>query len=425
MERKKEEIKAICQNFDFSSLTEKELNHIAINNDLIKGFNSNKNRYLKLKEEIKPFDDIIFFDVCHLLGIFSVSNEDVSFIISTIKYLYLHYPPYDIMFFINNIKNIKYNEKLANTLINVILTDTLKESIPYFIDICNDFKKFSNTIIKINQNRIKNLRIKSHFSKDDKEDVERIKAIGKSIILEDVIDYIDKERLLNEMPILKPVSRILLLETFDKKELKDIIQFYKYSLTCMDIDEKYLENISIKLNNGSKIEWASLTDPANLILGYILKICSTFSGSGAKIMIDSILNPKIKNVILKNRLGNAFAKATCIYNEEEEYLFCNSIAFTGDILDKMTRKEKNDYYYNYLKIINMQYKSLLAKGFKVKEIRYVENESDVLACLQGREDIADFKELLLVLSYGWVERDEKLFDHQEADYQKQIKKYLI
>lgn len=423
MEDKKKQILGILPSFNLITLSELELEHIKPENDIIKGFHYNRHKYMELKERLKPLDEITFFDVCHLLGLFSRNGADLDFVIYTIEYLYSRYSPNEIYEFISKIEDIKYSEKLANVIICAILSNTLKGNYHFFAACCNHFKAFSKDIEKINKNRMKMITIRGAKNDGDNDKLRQLRNVGKSIMLTDVVDYIGKVELLKDNPELNEISKTLLLETYDKKELEDIITFYHYALEHSTNDEDYFKNFSILLPDDESIEWLSCVDPLNLVLGYLLKVCSTFSGTGSKIMIDGILDPRNKHIVIKDKNGKFIGKTTCICHDN--YLFCNSLNFIPEVLDSLTREQERDYYYYYMIAVNAQLQSLKQRGFDIKEVRIATDEYQIVNCIRGRANALEFKELLSKASYFWEEFDEKLFDHKPPQYVLQNKKTSI
>ena len=423
MEAKKKQILDIFPNFNLVILTDDELEHIKPENDIIKGFHCNHKKYLQLKQAIKPIDETTFFDVCHLLGVFSKSDSDLEFAIHVVEYLYANYSTREIFEFISKIEDIKYSEKLANVIMCSILSNTLKGNYSFFVACCNHFKAFSKDIEKINKNRIKMINIRGSSLPGDNDKLRQLKTVGKSILLEDIIDYIAKVELLRSNPDLKDVSKTLLLETYDKNELEDIINFYNYALKHSQNDEDYFKNFAILLPDDEVIEWLPSTEPLNLVLGYLLKVCSTFSGTGSKIMIDGILDPRNKHIVIRDKNGSLIGKTTCVCHDN--YLFCNALNFVPDVLDNLTREQERDYYYYYMIAISAQLQSLKERGFDIREVRIATDEYQVVNCIRGRKNANDFKELLSKASYFWEEFDEKLFDHNPPQYILRSKKTSI
>lgn len=414
MEEKKKQILDIFPSFNLIILSDEELKHIKVENDIIKGFHCNHRKYIELKQRVQPNNNTNFFDVCHLLGIFSKSGNDLEFAMGTVEYMYNCYSSEEIDTFITQVKDIKYSEKMANVITNAILSNTMKGNSHFFAVCCNHFKAFSKDIEKINKNRMKMITIRGSSLPGDNEKLKHLKNVGKNILNEDVIDYIEKIELLKKCPELREISKTLLLETYDKNELAEIIDFYHYSINFAKQDEAYFENLILHLPSGETIEWLPSTSPLNLILGYLLKVCSTFSGTGSKIMIDGILDPRNKHIIIKNKNGKVIGKTTCVCHDN--YLFCNILNFIPEVLDNLTRKEEQDYYYYYMWILKEQLESLKKRGFNISEVRIANEEPEITNCIRGRDNALEFKELLSKASYYWEEFDEKLFDHHPPQY---------
>ena len=414
MENKKQEILKICPGFPFNALTNSELENLRLDNDLIKGFMHNKRVYLEFKSLFKPKDDVVFFNICHLLGMFNKNGAELKYIGTLIMCLYANYSSDDIYQLGTQIENIRYIEKVADALINGISIGNLQGHMDMFIEYSNNYKRYSKDILKINNNRKNTINIRGAIYPGDQEELKRIKSTGKAVTMEDIIDYVSKKRLLEQIKPFKDIARMLLLRTYNYDEVVQIVEFYEYSLGFVKEDEKYFENISIDITDNKQVKWLSSTEPINLTLGYILKVCSTFTGTGSKIMIDGILDPRNKHVVFERDDGYILAKATCIFHDS--YFFCNALNFIPSVMDNLTRDEERDYYYHYMQVIKAQYDSLKLRGFDIKEIRIATDEYQIINAVRKREDSSSFKEILSKCSYFWGEIDEKLFDHNPPQY---------
>lgn len=414
MENKKKHILALYPNFNFNDLSDVELLKLKPENDLVKGFTSNRPKYFELKEIIQPWDETIFFDLCHLLGLFSKSGKEINLVIYAITYLYQNYSINTIIKFVANISDINYSPKLASMIISAIINNELMNNPEYYAYCCSNFKVFTKDVEKINKNRIRMIKNRGSSKPNDQIKLKQLRETGKTLTLEDTKDYIEKLVILHNCPQLENVANILLLETYDAEELKEIIKFYNYACHNTNEDEHYFENISLTVSTGNIIQWLPSLEPINLVLGYLLKVCSTFSGTGSKIMIDGILDPKNKHIILTDQNGCLIGKATCVYHDS--YLFCGDLNFMPDILDNMSTSDEREYYYTYMLALNAQFLSLKRRGYNFNEIKMAMPEYMVTQSIKGREDINDFKELLSIATYFWEEMDEKLFDHHEPEY---------
>lgn len=413
MEEKMEQLLEIVPTFNYIIMSEEELEHIKIDNDLVKGLHSNYKRYAKLKENINPILKNDFFDICHILGYFSKSGIELDYIEYTIKYLYATCSEADINLFISNITDLHYVNKYANILLSAIGDGKFKDNILFYSRIFNHFKTFSKHIEKINKNRIKAITNRGLSLPGDDEKLKKVKNTGKTIILEDVKDYKEKVDLINAYPFLKPYYQIFLLETYDASELRNIIDFYLYALENTQNDELYFKNLVMEFDD-KNVKWLASCDPFNLALGYLLKVCSTFSGSGSKIMIDGILDPNNKHVVITNKDNQLEAKATVVFHEK--YIFCGPLTFTDSITDNLTYDQEKDYYYKYLSSIKKQYELMKERGIVVDEFRIATDESMISNALKGRSDSNEFRELLSKCSFYWSEMDDKLFDHKPPQY---------
>ena len=420
MEEKKKQILEILPSFNFIFLSEEEFEHIPLENDIIKGVNANYKYYLDLKNKISPKSNVNFFDMCHLLGYYAKSGAELNLVGKTVEYLYKTCSEEEISSFLSHINNVRFSNKYANLLIEAIVTGDFKENYIFYAKIFNNFKLFSKQIEKINKNRSRTINIRGASHPLDEERMKKIKETGKAIICDDVNDYINKVKVITKYPFLLPYHNILILETYDAEELEEIAKFYLFAITQVKDDELYFENLEQKFE-GKSIKWLKSTDPLNLVLGYILRVCSTFSGTGSKIMIDGILNPQNKHVAIFDDENNLEAKATVIYHDD--YIFCGDLNFADSILDSLTKEEEREYYYMYFSSIKEQYDSLINRGFDIKSIRIATDEGTFINSIRGKKDAKEFKEMLTKSSFYWEEFDEKLFDHKPPEYK--IKRGLV
>ena len=420
MEEKKKQILEILPSFNFIFLSEEEFEHIPLENDIIKGVNANYKYYLDLKNKISPKSNVDFFDMCHLLGYYAKSGAELNLVGKTVEYLYKTCSEEEVSSFLSHVNNVRFSNKYANLLIEAIVTGDFKENYIFYAKIFNNFKLFSKQIEKINKNRSRTINIRGASHPLDEERMKKIKETGKAIICDDVNDYINKVKVITKYPFLLPYHNILILETYDAEELEEIAKFYLFAIAQVKEDELYFENLEQKFE-GKSIKWLKSTDPLNLVLGYILRVCSTFSGTGSKIMIDGILNPQNKHVAIFDDENNLEAKATVIYHDD--YIFCGDLNFTDSILDSLTKEEEREYYYMYFSSLKDQYDSLIKRGFDIKNIRIATDEGTFLNCLRGKKDAKEFKDMLTKCSFYWEEFDEKLFDHKPPEYK--IKRGLI
>ena len=420
MEEKKKQILEILPSFNFIFLSEEEFEHIPLENDIIKGVNANYKYYLDLKNKISPKSNVNFFDMCHLLGYYAKSGSELNLVGKTVEYLYKTCSEEEVSSFLSHINNVRFSNKYANLLIEAIVTGDFKENYIFYAKIFNNFKLFSKQIEKINKNRSRTINIRGASHPLDEERMKKIKETGKAIICDDVNDYINKVKVITKYPFLLPYHNILILETYDAEELEEIAKFYLFAITQVKEDELYFENLEQKFE-GKYIKWLKSTDPFNLVLGYILRVCSTFSGTGSKIMIDGILNPQNKHVAIFDDENNLEAKATVIYHDD--YIFCGDLNFADSILDSLTKEEEREYYYMYFSSIKEQYDSLVNRGFDIKSIRIATDEGTFINSIRGKKDTKEFKEMLTKSSFYWEEFDEKLFDHKPPEYK--IKRGLV
>ena len=87
--------------------------------------------------------------------------------------------------------------------------------------------------------------------------------------------------------------------------------------------------------------WLEGRDPYNLILGNLVNCCAKVGGAGEDIMVQSMVNPKIKNLVVYK--GSEIIAKTTVY-KNNDYLLCNNIEIKDSIMfsDKTTDDMLNE-----------------------------------------------------------------------------------
>ena len=370
----------ICPSFKFEYINKSMLENILINEDSIKGFMNNIKVFDKLIKESdipeledKDLDEYTdFYKMCHIFGLFNTGGDKQQEIINKIKEFLNIYDINQIHQLFTDIKLRPYNEKLSNIILDEYDHPKLKEIIAKFYNnysviyksILENRKEIIG-ILNSNVNKEENLSRKEEL----KRQLEELKQLKKLITIDDIIKYIsehtfivreENEKLNNIINIL---GSYLSQEEFD--EIQDIYERGK------KVNDRYFSNIVDKNQDGIHYYWPSKDNPINIILGYLCDCCAKYGGAGEDIMIQSIVNPNIKNLVIYDSMRNVIAKSTAFYNEEKRYLLFNNVEISHRFINnKYTKTEDFEELYSALiRGIEDQIDCMNKKGYKVENVR--------------------------------------------------------
>ena len=281
-----------------------------------------------------------FFKACLLLGLFSDDYKEAQEYITNL-YKRLSNDEIHNIFTIIKIDSINNKEKIK--LIKKALGDSIFISHPeYIARINNNYSKIKKWIEK-NYKEIIYARIKPRIdlllSKSELNDLEQkeLEELSKKltnmleslkeIVPEDVIYYIENNQfeirennreLIKIFDYLKGISQ----EEFDK--LQDLFEKSKGGI-------KNLEQTEDKVVRGYTYIWSKADNPINLALGYIVRCCAKLNGAGQDIMVQSMINPDIQNLVILDENKFVVAKATAYYNKERNYILFNNVEAREDV----------------------------------------------------------------------------------------------
>lgn len=373
---KASKILEIAPNFDFNNINVKMLDVMIINNDNIKGFMNNIKVYDKLIDELhiqelydfSSEEYIDFYKMCYILGLFNTGGIKQKEIIKKIKEIFKLYNIDDIHEIFTTIELKEYNEKVSNILLN-------EYNHPKFREIVSKFYNNYSVIIKsILENKkeiigLLNAKIKTEQTEENILKLEKLKRTKKEVTIDDIIKYIEdhvfivkeeNEQLNNIITIL---CSYLNQEEFDK--IQNIYEKAK------QVNDKYFSNIVDKKQDGINYYWPSKDNPINIVLGYLCDCCAKYNGAGEDIMIQSMINPSIKNLVIYDSMRNVIAKSTAFYNEEKRYLLFNNVEIKKGFMYSKRRKEEDfdEILDSIIRGIKDQIKSMKEKGYIVDDVR--------------------------------------------------------
>lgn len=401
----------ICPSFKFEYINKSMLENMLINEDSIKGFMNNVKVFDRLIKEsnipelkYKDLDEYTdFYKMCHIFGLFNTGGDKQQEIIDKIKEFLNIYDINQIHQLFTDIKIRPYNEKLGNIILDEYDHPKLKEIIAKF------YNNYSIIYKSILENRKEIIGIlNSNVNKEEdlsrkeelKRQLEELKQLKKLITIDDIIKYIsehtfivreENDKLNNIINIL---SSYLSQEEFDK--IQDIYEEGK------KVNDKYFSNIVDKNQDGIHYYWPSKDNPINIILGYLCDCCAKYGGAGEDIMIQSIVNPKIKNLVIYDSMRNVIAKSTAFYNEEKRYLLFNNVEISHRFMNNKNTKTKDfeELYEALIRGIEDQMECMKQKGYIIENVRIGMARNDLSETIIRRKNEVKHSEFLMNYDYN-------------------------
>ena len=406
-------IKSLVPNANLNNLTKMELKYLPLETDLVKGFFNNKKRFSKLKarldisEEFRFLEDYDFFvpsefedfmKICTTLGYFNSNGVKLDELENKLIEIYETIGKSGVHKTVSKMKNMKYNKKLAEVALQNDDLTLLPQVLPSFF---NRYEEISKGIIKSRQNDItklntarKKLIEKNLDTKEIDEAIKELKKNLKKYDLSDVIKYINNNTFVinEENPEMANIIPYLIGNIDNKgfQTLNRLLSLAKRS------PENYMANFEGEKNN-MNYKWLDNKDPLNLALGYIVDCCAKYRSLGEDIMIQSMTNPNIKNlVIYKN--DKIIAKTTAFYNND--YILCNNIEVAHTFLENKNTSRKD---LNELTLLIITALTKQAEYLNVNEVR--------IGLL--RNDLQEYLECLAI----YVEHRDLFENYKFKDYE--------
>ncbi len=324
----------------------------------------------------KPADNKNIFKMCYSLGVFSGDNEHVNYVkqfllneeVFNIDYIKEVFEKFDL--------SSGFNKNKALLLIKSLNDNEFRYNPDWIARINNDYfemKKFIEKEYKeiigkeLNTrfNFLKKRNVSTNLLKFLKKEMEDMKSSIKKIELKDVKYFLENSifeiRSGNEE--LKAIVNDL--RNLDQDDFDRIQGVYEHSKTI----EKELI-CTRDFNNGYTYQWSAGDNPINLVLGNLLQCCFKVNGAGEDIMIQSMINPFVQNLLIRDENQNIVAKATCYYNKRKKYLLFNNVEARETVKKEEAKKA-------IMRAVNDQIEALKEVNVSINSVRMGMDENDV------------------------------------------------
>jgi len=401
----------ICPSFKLEYINKKLLDVLSISEDSIKGFMNNSKVFDKLIEEsnipelenrdMEEYTD--FYKMCHIFGLFNTGGEKQQEIINKIKEFLSVYDINQVHQLFTDIELKPYNEKLSSIILNEYDHPKLKEIIAKFY---NNYSVIYKSILE-NRKEIIGI-LNSSFNKEEdlskkeelKKQLEQLKCLRKLITIDDIIKYISEHTFIVREENDKLNNIINILSSYlNQEEFDEIQNIYEKG---KKVNDKYFSNIVDRNQDGIHYYWPSKDNPINIILGYLCDCCAKYGGAGEDIMIQSIVNPNIKNLVIYDSMRNVIAKSTAFYNDEKRYLLFNNVEISHRFMNNKNTKTKDfeELYEALIRGIEDQIECMKEKGYVVENVRIGMARNDLSDTIIRRRNEVKHSDFLMNYAYA-------------------------
>ena len=208
--------------------------------------------------------------------------------------------------------------------------------------------------------------------------IKYIKYHKKDISYNDVLDFLSNNIFDVKYEELKSIMNNI-VGVMNKDEFEKAQNYYKYANNNSEFlyTRESFKEYSYK--------WLEGRDPYNLILGNLVNCCAKVGGAGEDIMVQSMVNPKIKNLVVYK--GSEIIGKTTVY-KNNDYLLCNNIEIKDSIMfsDKTTDDMLNE-------ILDVIIKGLYSQ---------LNNEINYISIGLGNNDLEEqvVKKAIQILTYN-------------------------
>lgn len=396
-------INELFNNYNFDIIDKYDLEKIELSKEVLNGYHCNYKIYNKLLEyasytytlynirnkEGKLYN--AFFNLCLHSGLFNTGGNDLYITFDIIEKMISYINEEKLIKMFDNITNHKYDPKYRNILNEFINNNENRFFIDVMNNVCNNFPDLKKIIAKQKKYEISKLSAEYKKTNDDNilELINQKKKDVKNITLNDIKSYYSnnvfevRENLNNLKDVLLLLSCFIDQNDFNK--LQDIYELYDN-----DIEYKYFKDVKDDNKEGYNYKWIRGDNAYNSILGYLVNSCATISGHGEDIMRQTILNPKVKNLVIYKD-SEIIGKLTSYYNPDLKYILCNNVMLTKKFKSssKTTKKDRDEVFNVILKGLMEQKNEMEKNNIEVNEIRIGMHSNDLESELKQLEIIKD------------------------------------
>lgn len=311
------------------------------NNDLIFALNLNSSQYEYFQKHKQTYNkvskkfgatnfdnEMAFFKLCYNLGLMSNDERHIINVLNFINKVLMNDEIITNENIAEKFEGIELNEKINYNLLNFFKNNYKQFErnnecaiLTYAI---NNFEELSKMIPKLNAQTLLQY-VNTNAYKNVKQGNEKL-AMLVQMAGYGQEDFEEFQKL------------------YDKAQLQPHNVFDRIEIVNREIDAKEKEIISKLIDVVDKdfqFEWLSKHSEYNMVLGNICKCCAKMGGLGFGIMEASSLDPRVQNLVIKNKSGDFVGKSTVYVNKRRQYAVFNNFI----VKDKYREGEKGQQVY--------------------------------------------------------------------------------
>lgn len=343
---------------------------------------------LKIYNEIKENASFHYeetrdlFKMCYVLGLFDGQKEYSTYINEYIKYLLnrkkMTESRIHAIFDTFQIEN-GYNRQVSHLLMKALDNIYFLNNYTYISRLYNEYGLIKTFIDKAYKRdlrdlgpRIRILEANNELNDDEqgelsqlREESERKKRSIEKIGLDEVIFYIENNLFKFRKGNEELSSVAYYLKGMSQKDFDAVQDIYEQSKGV----PKALIQTKDQDTSNYTYQWSPSDNPVNIVLAYIVNCCARKNGAGEDIMRQSMINPLVQNLIIRDPNQNIIAKSTAYYNQEEGYILFNNVEAATSFVQSASQEQKEKAIEAVKRAVADQVKALKEQGILLNEVR--------------------------------------------------------
>lgn len=412
-----------------STLSKEALYLLPLDKEIMKGYCANYKQYDKLLNEIlqennlinfKDMHKLVLFKACYILGFFSNPNkETIDFIKKIINDFTLEGFITFFEFYIEQ-NSLIYKPDFKDFFIKMYKEGNVNPNrYSIYQMIYKNFSEFKKQSNKRREIELRNISREILINHDNpelqaklKEKYNEKKKKLKELTYEDITNILTKYTIKPENERIREIlSFVPHYKQKDITELENIYELGRNNPKSIPIiEDSYIGS------NSFKYKWSKEDEPINLVIGIICLCCARLEEKGKDIMIQSVINPNIVNLILYDENNYIVGKSTAYINKDKKYILFNNIETKelGTKGLKSAKQRKIECLQSFLRAVNDLVKKMKEENIDISQVSVGMGVNDLKETIieYGLEVV--YSDLLENFSYNGYPGDANNPEHGQA-----------
>ncbi len=305
---------------------------LTLNINQVKQFYDNEKywKYTKMKFKFIDFpNESAFLKLCYNLGLFVNDEKHKINVLNFINKVLSKDEILDATNFADKFDKLKISEEVNTNLLN-FFKNNYKDfeednNFALLVYAINNFDELSKMLKDFNFQTLQDFAGSSTYKKVDKGN-EKLARLVK------LANYTQYE--FENLQSIFNKSKSMPENVFDKIDKVN----QEINLQEKRVVGKLLDIVDAEF----KFEWLSKKSEYNVVLGDICKCCARYGSMGVGIMEAPMLDPRVQNLVVKDKCGDFVGKATVYVNPLSQYAVFNNFV----VKDKYNKGEKGQQIYD-------------------------------------------------------------------------------